>query len=178
MTAVTMMSADACHDCPAAAATRRAFLRDMGAAAVAALALAATASPAAALAQSVSELRAIEAVGRRRVYEIPQSDSVAVDQTNDVIIARWQNRVYAFSIKCPHRGSRLEWHGNEQRVFCPKHKARFQPDGSHASGRQSRDLDRYGLTREGSSLIVELDAVLRADRDPATWRAAVVVLSA
>jgi nitrite reductase/ring-hydroxylating ferredoxin subunit len=169
------MSAENCHECPAATASRRAFLRDVGLAAVAALAVAGL--PAAALAESVVETSPIRQVGRRRVYAIPRGDSIAVDAASDVIMARWQGRVYAFSLKCPHRGTRLEWRPNEQRIFCPKHKARFAPHGAHDSGRASRDLDRHAVAREGGSISVDLDAVFRADTDRPAWEAAVIVIS-
>jgi nitrite reductase/ring-hydroxylating ferredoxin subunit len=168
------MSAEPCSECPVATASRRAFLRDVGL--VAAAALAVTALPAAALAESVVETSPIRLLGRRRVYPMPRGDSISVDTANDVIIARWQNRVYAFSLKCPHRGTRLEWRANEERLFCPKHKARFRPDGAHDSGRATRDLDRYPIVPEGASLSVDVDLVLRADTDASAWGAAVVTV--
>ena len=100
--------------------------------------------------------------------------NVAVDAANDVIIARWQGCVYAFSLRCPHRGTRLEWHPDETRIFCPRHKARFRADGAHDSGRASRDLDRYDVRRQGEELIVDFDALLRADVDAAAWSLAMV----
>jgi len=109
-------------------------------------------------------------------YVLPASDGVDVDESNEVILVRWQGRAYAFSAKCPHRGARLEWRPAESRVFCPKHKARFRADGAHDSGRQSRDLDRYDIRRDGSSLVIRLDVLRRADTDPAGWAAAVVAL--
>ena len=109
-------------------------------------------------------------------YALPPADGVAVDEGNEVILVRWQGRAFAFSAKCPHRGARLEWHPAEGRVFCPKHKARFRPDGAHDSGRQSRDLDRYDVRREGASLVIRLDMLRRADTDPAGWAAAVVMV--
>jgi cytochrome b6-f complex iron-sulfur subunit len=169
------VSAEQCYDCPVATASRRAFLRDVGLAAVAALAVAGL--PAAALAESVIETSPRGEGGRRRLYSIPGGDSIAVDTANDVIIARWQNRVYAFSLKCPHRGARLEWRANEERFFCPKHKARFRPDGAHDSGRASRDLDRFAITREGASVAVDLDTILRADGDTAAWKSAVIAIA-
>jgi nitrite reductase/ring-hydroxylating ferredoxin subunit len=110
-------------------------------------------------------------------YPLPAADGVAVDETNDVILVRWQGRAYAFSVECPHRGGRLEWRAQEGRVFCPKHKARFRPDGAHDSGRSTRALDRYDIRREGSSLVIRLDVLRRADTDPAGWAAAVATLA-
>ena len=109
-------------------------------------------------------------------YALPSADGVAVDESNEVILVRWQQRAYAFSTKCPHRGARLEWRSAEGRVFCPKHKARFRPDGAHDSGRQSRDLDRYDVRREGTALVVRLDVLRRADSDPVGWAAATVLI--
>jgi nitrite reductase/ring-hydroxylating ferredoxin subunit len=93
-----------------------------------------------------------------------------------VILARWQGHLYAFSLRCPHRGTRLEWHASESRVFCPKHKARFRPDGAHDSGRNTRSLDRYGLRLEGGAVVVELDVLHRIDEDPTAWEAAVIAV--
>jgi len=109
-------------------------------------------------------------------YALPTIDGVAVDEGNEVILVRWRERAYAFSTKCPHRGAQLEWRAAEGRVFCPKHKARFRPDGAHDSGRQSRDLDRYDIRREGTSLVIRLDTLRRADTDPTGWAAATVTI--
>lgn len=165
-----------CNDCPAAAIGRRAFLRDVGLSVTVALALIAVGAPPIALAEAVVETKALGKCGAQRTYTLPASDAIQIDAENDVIIARWQNRIYAFSLRCPHRGTRLEWLAGERRVFCPKHRARFLPDGSHDSGRRSRNLDRYYLSRQGSSLLVNLDVLRRQDSDPVAWRAAVIVL--
>jgi nitrite reductase/ring-hydroxylating ferredoxin subunit len=111
-----------------------------------------------------------------RSYAMPSVDGVSVDVSNDVILARWENRVYAFSIKCPHRGARLEWRQSEQRVYCPKHKARFLADGTHYSGRGSRDLDRYSIRRDARGLVVDLGQPIRRDRNPDLWTQAFVSL--
>ena len=165
-----------CNKCPAAMASRRAFLRDIGLTVIGALALTVVTRPAAALAESVGETSALGTSGAQRMYTLPATDSIAIDAGNDVILARWKNHVYAFSLRCPHRGSRLEWLAAERRVFCPKHKARFRPDGAHDSGRGSRDLDRFELSRNGSSIVVNLDVLHRADQEPEAWGAAVIVV--
>jgi nitrite reductase/ring-hydroxylating ferredoxin subunit len=102
---------------------------------------------------------------------------VNVDEENDVIIARSEGRVHAFSLKCPHKGARLQWRENEGKIFCPKHKARFLANGDHVSGRGSRDLDRYGVRLERGELVVDLDNIYREDRSPSEWQAAFVTLS-
>lgn len=164
-----------CAKCPLAM-DRRTFLHG-AALAVAATLAAVGAAPGAAFAANVRAIAPSSGAGRQRAYRLPTADGVSVDDANDVIIARWQERVYAFSLRCPHRGTRLEWHGDESRIFCPKHKARFRPDGSHDSGRSTRDLDRYEVQRRGEELIVMLDALRRVDEDPAGWSAAMVLVS-
>jgi nitrite reductase/ring-hydroxylating ferredoxin subunit len=168
-------AAESC-DCPIAAASRRRFLRDVGAMVAAVLAVGAVSSPAAALVNAVAEVGPTNAAGPLRTYTLPATDSISVDVGSDLILARWQGRVYAFSLKCPHRGARLEWRDDEQRIFCPKHKARFTPNGAHDSGRGSRDLDRYRLSRQNGSVVVDLGAVLRADTNADAWRGAVLAI--
>ena len=155
---------------------RRIFLQRAGLAAAAALAALGVARSTA-FAAAVSAIEPSQARGNVRSYDIPVADGVYVDASNDVILARWQNQMYAFSLKCPHRGATLEWRQAENRVFCPKHKARFRPDGGHDSGRESRDLDRFDIHRAGTGVAVDLARVLRADNDSAAWRAAVVSVS-
>lgn len=164
-----------CGDCPLSAATRRRFLRDVGLAVVATLA-GTTVAPGRALAELVSTVSPSRANGGRLSYPLPTTDAISLDEANDVILARWRNRVYAFSLRCPHRGARLEWRANESRIYCPKHKARFAPDGSHASGRRTRHLDRYDVARSGESVVVDLGVVRRVDEDPAAWGAAVIAV--
>lgn len=168
------ISGESCGGCPAAAASRRAFLRDV-ALGVAAL-LTAGASPSRALANSVREIQPDARERTLRMYALPAADSVSIDVESEVILARWQNRVYAFSLRCPHRGTRLEWLADERHIFCPKHKARFQANGHHDSGRGSRDLDRYSISRAGGSVAVDLAALHRADREPAAWQRAELIV--
>lgn len=120
---------------------------------------------------------ALVAAGAGRSYAIPAADGATVDAENEVLLVRWAGRVCAVSLACPHRGTRLEWHAAERRVFCPKHEARFRPDGAHDGGRRTRALDRYDLRREGDRLVVQLDARRRADQDAAAWEAATVVVA-
>lgn len=167
---------EACDGCPLGVERREFLLRSAAFAAVAALA-ALGSTPGPAFARTVRAIAPTGVAGSWRGYPLPASDSVAVDDANDVIIARYQGRCYAFSIKCPHRGARLEWRAGESRIFCPKHKARFLPDGAHDSGRGSRDLDRFDVRRQGGQLMVDLQAVRRADQDAAAWKEAFIAVA-
>ena len=172
-----MSNTNECHACPAHELSRRAFLRNAALAAAATLA-AMGAVPGAAFADVVRAVEPLGAAGAERVYGIPAADGAVIDAENDVVLVRWQGLAYAFSLACPHRGARLVWHADEGRVFCPKHKARFRPDGAHDSGRGTRNLDRYEVRREGATLVVALDRVYRADTDAAAWAGAVASVPA
>lgn len=160
----------ASHSC-ARRLDRRAFLRDTALAVAAALATTALA-PGEAFAETVSAMTPLAAVGRSRTYPIPAADGVQVDLADSVVLARWQGVLYAFSLECPHRGASLRWNAGEQRFFCPKHKARFTPNGAHASGRQTRALDRFALKRSAGNVVIALDQVLEEQAHAAAWAAA------
>jgi nitrite reductase/ring-hydroxylating ferredoxin subunit len=163
-----------CGECPIAT-NRRRFLRDTGLAVVAAL-VASGLRPGLALARAVSEIRPVRSRGDLRSYVIGATDAVMIDTDNDVIVARSRGKVYAFSLRCPHKGARLVWHEEESRIYCPKHKARFFADGEHASGRRSRNLDRYALRREGHEVVVDTGTLYREDAHTAAWHAAAIAI--
>src|SRR5512141_847690 len=56
-------------------------------------------------------------------YPVPSADGASIDQQNQVILARFQNRVYAFSLSCPHQNTALRWLPQDQRFQCPRHQA-------------------------------------------------------
>lgn len=154
---------------------RRAFLERAALGVLAAL-VAGGLAPTVAMAEHVGEVTPLRSAGNARTYAIPAQDGVFIDTANDLALVRSNGRIYAFSISCPHRGAALQWNAGERRFYCPKHKARFTPDGAHASGRATADLDRYALQRSGAQVIVALDQPLEAKSAPAAWAAAVVVI--
>jgi Rieske Fe-S protein len=78
-----------------------------------------------------------------------------IDKANQVILVRWQNAVYAFALSCPHQNQALRWDAKETRFQCPKHKSKYQPDGTFISGRATRAMDRYAVRHEGDTIVVE-----------------------
>ena len=164
-----------CGPCPLAV-DRRLFLRNAALAALGALAAGTIPTSLARAVESVRPLDASGATAAERLYAIPSADGVSIDEANELILVRWQGRAYAFSSRCTHRGAKLQWRAGEGRVFCPRHKARFRPDGAHDSGRQTRDLDRYDIRRRGDALVIDFGALRRADADPTAWAGAVVRL--
>ncbi len=109
-------------------------------------------------------------------YEIPASDGAFIDARNDVIIMRWQNMVYAFSLACPHQNTALRWKPEAGRFQCPKHNSKYRPDGSFISGRATRGMDRFAISRRGELVAVDLGRFYSEDRDAAGWQAAALKL--
>jgi Rieske Fe-S protein len=154
---------------------RRAFLRDAVLRALAAIgALSLVADSAAAL-----PVHFTSGSGGRadKTYPIPASDGVVVDKDESVIIARFQGRVYAFSLACPHQNTVLRWDGGNGRFQCPKHRSRYRPDGSFIEGRATRGMDRFAIKQDGANIVVNLDALYRQDEHAAQWTSAFVSVS-
>ena len=121
-------------------------------------------------------ITALAARGDEAVYPIPAQDGATVDREREVIVARFQGRIYAFVLWCPHQRTPLRWQDSEQAFRCPKHKSAFQPDGTFLTGRATRAMDRYPLRREGDTVIVDLATRFQEDTDVERWADAVVVL--
>jgi nitrite reductase/ring-hydroxylating ferredoxin subunit len=109
-------------------------------------------------------------------YPIPAEDGATIDKAREVILVRHEKAVYAFSLSCPHQKTPLRWESEANQFRCPKHKSRFQPDGTFIDGRATRDMDRYAIRREGEEVRVSLDKLYRDDENREAWIAAVVKL--
>lgn len=170
---------NACRGCPVVdGMERRDFLREAAAGALAALG-ALTLLPANGAAMP---LRFITGTGSQtaKSYPIPSADGVSIDKKESVIIARYKDRAYCFSLACPHQNTALRWEERNNRFQCPKHKSRYQPDGVFIEGRATRGMDRFAVSREGQSsqMAVNLDAMYRQDHHPEQWESAFIQLAA
>jgi len=163
------------HDCPGCGDPgRREFLR--AAASLFATVAALGATPAAAEAMAVRVGRALRVRGSRVSYQIPAADGATIDKDQQVILVRFQGVVYAFNLSCPHQNTALKWLPDDQRFQCPKHKSRYEPDGTFISGRATRGMDRLAIQREGETVVVNVDVLYEQDKDPAGWAAAKITL--
>ena len=162
------------HQCPARL-DRRAFLRDTALFVAGAMAASGLA-PSLAFAEQARFIEPLTAIGRERGFPVPVADGVSVDDSNHLVLVRSRDKLYAFSLECPHRGRMLEWQPGGRQFYCPKHKARFSPAGANIGGRRTSALDRYALRRDGSQVVVSLDRVLSEKDTPAEWAGAVVTL--
>jgi len=152
---------------------RRSFLKCAGAAfSLAALGISDLEGAALPVAYGASGIGA----GSERRYPIPATDGVTIDRTNQVIVVRYQQHLYAFNLACPHENTALKWLPKDGRFQCPKHESRYQPNGAFIDGRATRHMDRLGVRIDDNMLIVDLSKFYRPDKDPAGWAAANVAL--
>ena len=156
--------------------SRRDFLRDSFLSMAGAL-IAVGVSRAEALAMPLSFVEAKSKGGAMRNYAIPAMDGAQIDRDNQLILVRWQNEAYAFNLSCPHQNTALRWNDRDRQFQCPKHHSTFQADGTKIEGRAPRSMDRLGLTKDATGLVVDMSHVIQQDKDPAGWAGAVVKLA-
>jgi Rieske Fe-S protein len=160
-----------CEGCPVVP-ERREFLRSAAAFAVAAISLGLPI-------RSVSAKVLASAIGGRKqlTYPLPAVDGANIDRDNEVILVRYKNEVFAFSLGCPHQNVALRWNDTDMRFQCPKHHSQYQPDGEFITGRATRNMDRLAIRRDAANnIIVDPDVLYQSDEDEAQWKAAVVKL--
>jgi Rieske Fe-S protein len=123
---------------------------------------------------SMLPVRAIAGTGsaKEKAYPIPVSDGVNIDRGASVLIVRYANHVYAFSMACPHENAAVKWLAKDHRFQCTKHDSQYKPDGVYTTGHATRNLDRFPVRKEGATVIVSLDRVFRSDQNAAGWSAA------
>jgi nitrite reductase/ring-hydroxylating ferredoxin subunit len=160
---------DGCGDCGG----RRAAVGRISAAALAALA-GVTLPPGSAGAYPVVEATGTAAGGEERRFPLPASDGVTIDREAQVILVRYQDRIYAFNLACPHENTALRWRARDVRFQCPRHESQYEPDGTFIRGRATRSMDRFAVRREGGDLVIDLGRLYRSDESPREWAAAFV----
>jgi len=167
--------ADPCAGC--AVMARRDFLRAGALAAGALVALGV--APTRALALPIKFVSSSRGGRQDKTYPIPAQDGVQIDKDNEAMLTRWQGKVYAFALACPHQNTALRWYEKDGMFECPKHHSRFDPQGNYVkdSGRATRGLDRLAIRKDGNNLVVNLDKVFQQDEDEASWNAAFVSLT-
>lgn len=150
---------------------RRQFLKE-ATTAVASIMAALSASPRDAVALPLSLGDAVAANGDELTYPFPTTDGVTIDRDNEVILVRWKGQIYAFNLSCPHKNTALKWLQTDSRFQCPKHKSKYQPDGTFMSGKATRNMDRFSVRRVGNNAIVNVGTLYRSDKQAALWTSA------
>ena len=155
--------------------SRREFIRELSLTVASVLATLGVGTRAAAEVP-VRAVAALARQGERHTYPIPADDGVEIDRKAEVILVRWEGAVYAFNLSCPHQRTALRWINKDRRFKCPKHNSRYEPDGTFVDGRATRGMDRFDVAREGTNVVVNVDAMHKEDVDQAGWTAAFVRL--
>ncbi|NET39533.1 MAG: ubiquinol-cytochrome c reductase iron-sulfur subunit [Cyanothece sp. SIO1E1] len=64
--------------------------------------------------------------------------------------------LYAFEPVCTHQGCLVDWHDNDQQIFCACHGSTFNPNGTVLKGPASRPLKTYKVKVEADSILVKV----------------------
>lgn len=161
-------------DCRLTCASRRVFLSQVSGAVLAAMA-----GGDAALAEAsyaVTEMSAIGVGPSQATFPLPSADGATIDKKTQVILVRFQGRVIAFNLACPHENTALRWKPAVSRFECTKHDSKYAPDGKYIGGRATRNMDRLLITRDGANVIVDLSKLVKSDAQPGEWAAAVITI--
>lgn len=154
---------------------RRLFLTQVAEATIGALVMIGI-PPGIAAAVTPTAVRAARRIGSNPVYPIPKADGVQIDKAAQVILVRWSDQVYAFSLACPHQNSALHWNSSAAEFQSPRHHSTYRPDGVFVSGRATRGMDRFSVKRTGNDIVVDIAVMHHDDQDHAGWVAAVIAL--
>ena len=155
---------------PCNAKTRRQFLREGGCSLFTLAALGFSVDLAALPVSGIDG----EGTQAERTYPIPATDGVNVDRDAQVILVRYQNKLFAMALACPHENAAVRWLPKDQRFQCSRHDSKYTPQGTYLSGRATRNLDRFPIRVAAGSAIVTVDRVFHSDRQPEAWNAATV----
>jgi nitrite reductase/ring-hydroxylating ferredoxin subunit len=124
----------------------------------------------------VSFVEGTQVAANQHSFPIPASDGATIDQTQEVIVVRLQQQVFAFNLACPHQNTALRWRAEDNRFQCPRHGSKYQPDGTFISGRATRNMDRFAVQKSGDAIVVDLNRLFRSDQQAALWASAVVTV--
>ncbi|MBL0173068.1 MAG: Rieske 2Fe-2S domain-containing protein [Gemmatimonadaceae bacterium] len=153
--------------CSGECSGRRAFLRDALSAAAVLAGLSAFAP--------FSKLSALAiGPGGALRYPIPATDGVSIDTANEVILCRFKGDMFAFALSCPHQNTALRALPGTNGFQCPRHKSRYQPDGTFINGKATRNMDRLPITKEGNEVVVDPNVAYESDTEPMKWANALV----
>ena len=161
-------------DCRVTCASRRSFITHMSGAMLAALVGVEAVSADARY--EVIEISGVDVAPSQKSYPVPAADGVTIDKSAQTILVRYQGKVIAFNLACPHENTALRWKQGSGKFECPKHNSRYTPDGKFIDGRATRNMDRLHVTRDGNNLTVDLSKIIKSDEQPAEWAAAAIAV--
>ena len=84
---------------------------------------------------------------------------------------RANGHVFAFALSCPHQNAAVKWVPQHNQFECTKHDSHYTADGTHVSGRATRNMDRMPIRKDGNMVHVDTAHVFQSDKDAAGWNA-------
>ncbi|MEP6573959.1 MAG: Rieske 2Fe-2S domain-containing protein [Gemmatimonadota bacterium] len=154
---------------------RRGFLKQVTVA-LAGIAAGLGATPAALHAMNVRLGRPLSTTGEEHTYPVPAEDGATIDKENEIIVVRFRGKAYGFNLSCPHQHTALRWQPDDSQFQCPKHHSRYTPEGIFVSGRATRSMDRFGIRKDGSNLVIDVGKYYRQDQNRPEWEAGFVAV--
>ena len=124
----------------------------------------------------MTEVRAINAGPSQATFSLPSADGVTIDKKTQVILVRFQGKVIAFNLSCPHENAAVRWKPAVGRFECTKHDSKYAPDGKYVGGRATRNVDRLLIKRDGGNVVVDLSKLVKSDAQPTEWAAALITI--
>lgn len=124
----------------------------------------------------VGEMTGVEVAPSQKAYPLPAADGVTIDKSTQVILVRFQGKVIAFNLACPHENTALRWKQAVGRFECTKHDSKYSPEGTFLGGRATRNMDRLPIVRDGNNAVVDLSKLVKSDTQAAEWAAAVITV--
>ena len=155
--------------------SRRQFLREGGCFALTLAALGLGSPEALALPVGFTASAAGAAANERR-YPIPPADRVDIDRKSSIIVVRFNGKMSAFALSCPHQNAAVKWVAKNNRFQCTKHDSEYTPAGVYVTGHATRNMDRFPVRVEDGMLVVDASKVFHSDNDAAAWNAAAVAV--
>jgi Rieske Fe-S protein len=124
----------------------------------------------------MSEGRPASVAGDELTYPVPSADGATIDRDNGVIVVRYQGKVFAFNLSCPHESAAVRWKSTLGRFECSRHDSVYSPAGVYTAGRATRNMDRFQIKKSGAALVVDVSRLIQSDQQKAAWDAAAVDL--
>jgi cytochrome b6-f complex iron-sulfur subunit len=83
----------------------------------------------------------------------PESATYVIE--GRLFVANASGHLFALSQKCPHLGCRVPFCDSSGRFECPCHGSKFDLGGEWIEGPAPRGMDRYELSLENGTLVVD-----------------------
>jgi cytochrome b6-f complex iron-sulfur subunit len=99
-------------------------------------------------------------VGQGRFYVVEWNGQPGTGQANYPAVGVTTNGIMPLYQKCVHLGCRVPFCQQSQWFECPCHGSKYNDAGEYQLGPAPRGLDRFAVTMDGDSVIVDTSGVI------------------